>query len=110
MSTSRYDRLCAIVDKAKTEGDQDTDAYATAIEELFVGEPPEWHFWLPDDDRSAGWTNHCYVLQFVCTGRGHTPEQAWADAKSTGQIPDDFQLPETVKAIRGDSEHDVTVS
>jgi hypothetical protein len=77
-------------------------------EEGLCQDAPLWNFWLPDSDRSTGWTNHGYVLQFVCAGRGDTPEEAWASAKR-GEIPDlsvpeDFLLPDTVVAIRKDAE------
>lgn len=69
----------------------------------------QWNFWLPDEDRSSGWTNHCYVLQFVCAGLGDTPAEAWESAKR-GEVPDlafpeGFHLPDNVIAIREDAEH-----
>lgn len=66
-----------------------------------------WNFWLPDEDRSAGWTNHCYVLQYVCDGAGATPDEAWADAKHRGVVPEGFRLPEGLTAIRQDAEEQV---
>lgn len=72
-----------------------------------------WNFWLPDSDRNAGWTNHCYVLQFVAAGAGVTPELAWADAKSGATFPDlavheDFLLEgDAMTAIREDAEQTV---
>lgn len=47
-------------------------------------ERKEWNFYLPDEDRSAGWTNHCYVLQFVCRGFGSDPATAWNEAIDAG--------------------------
>lgn len=84
-------------------------------EEGLTQDPPLWNFWLPDEDRSSGWTNHCYTLQFVCAGRGYTPEEAWASAKR-GEVKDlafphgDFHLPDTVVAIREDAEHKLEVA
>jgi hypothetical protein len=67
-----------------------------------------WNFYLPDEDRSTGWTNHGYVLQFVCAGRGETPADAWASAKRNEipdmGVPEDFLLPEIVTAIRASDE------
>ncbi len=68
--------------------------------------PIPWNFWLPDNDRSSGWTNHCYVLQLVCHGYGATPAEAWEDARSRGEVPDDFRLPDTVVATRWDAERE----
>lgn len=51
-----------------------------------------WSFWLPDEDRNSGWSNHTYCLQFVCEGRGDTIEQAWEDAKARD---DELGLPES---------------
>ena len=67
-------------------------------------ERQEWGFWLPDEDRSAGWTNHCYVLQWVCEGYGDTPAEAWDEAKAAGRVPEGFVLPETLRAIRSRDE------
>jgi hypothetical protein len=72
---------------------------------------PLWNFWLPDEDRSTGWTNHCYVLQFVARGHGDTPEEAWADLVAHGGkgqregVPEQFHLPDNLVAIRDDAEH-----
>jgi hypothetical protein len=95
----------------------------TAVAQAFVNitNPPDstdataWNFWLPDEDRSSGWSNHCYVLQFVCAGKGATPEEAWESAKR-GEIADlafpagAFHLPDTVVAIRADAEHNMEVA
>lgn len=59
---------------------------------------PRWSFWLPDEDRSAGWTNHCYVLQFVVSGIGDTPEEAWGNLREP--VPEDFCLPASLVATR----------
>jgi hypothetical protein len=67
-----------------------------------------WGFWLPDNDRSAGWTNHCYVLQFVCEGEGETPKQAWEDAFARDEVPEEFELPDRVIAIPVDAEVPIT--
>lgn len=64
---------------------------------------PIWNFWLPDDDRSAGWTNHCYVLQFVCGGEGDTPAEAWDNLLPDRPLPGAFIL-EALIAIREDGE------
>lgn len=69
--------------------------------------PARWCFWVPDSDRNAGWTNHCYVHQYVCEGTGATPEEAWADAKANNLVPEGFILPETLTAIRKDAEQHV---
>ena len=37
----------------------------------------KWNFYVPDCDRSTGWTTHGYVLQFVCDGEGATAAEAW---------------------------------
>jgi hypothetical protein len=68
-----------------------------------------WHFYLLDEDRSTGWTNHGYVLQYVCSGEGETPEQAWESAKrgDAGPVPKDFVLPATLIAIREADEYEV---
>src|SRR5262245_25923154 len=71
---------------------------------------PMWAFWLPDEDRSAGWTNHCYTLQFVCRARGQTPEKAWKDALTLDQVPEGFHLPDVLIAIREDRELRVEVT
>jgi hypothetical protein len=41
-----------------------------------MGIPVPWNFWLPDADRSTGWTNHGYALRLVCHGYGATPGDA----------------------------------
>lgn len=64
--------------------------------------PPRWSFYLPDDDRSTGWTNHGYVLQFVCSGIGGTPAKAWENL--TDPVPEQFVLPDQLVAIRDDAE------
>jgi hypothetical protein len=73
-----------------------------------------WNFYLPDEDRSSGWTNHCYVLQFVCAGYGNTPEEAWASAKREEAVdlgfPPEFLLPDSVVAFRDDAEHGLEVA
>jgi hypothetical protein len=89
--------------------------YKNALEERYAAtladEKTKWNFWLPDEDRSAGWTNHCYVLQFVCVGYGATPEEAAREAVTSGRsvddlgVPPDFILPDNVIAIRDDHEH-----
>jgi hypothetical protein len=67
-----------------------------------------WNFYLPDDDRNTGWTNHGYVLQFVCHGNGATPGQAWDEALGAGRIPDRYLIEEPPQvAIRAD--HELTV-
>jgi hypothetical protein len=67
-----------------------------------------WNFYLPDDDRSTGWTNHGYVLQFVCEGRGATPGQAWGEVLAAGRVPDGYIVEEPPQvAIRAD--HELTV-
>lgn len=78
------------------------DSPSSSVPEARV---PEWNFYLPDEDRNAGWTNHCYVLQFVCWGHGPTPEQAWGEAVAAGRIPSGYivEEPPTV-AIRADHE------
>lgn len=72
--------------------------------------PIPWNFWLPDSDRSTGWTNHGYVLQFVCEGHGDSPAEAWDDAVERGDVPDDMALPDRVVAIRADAAHELIVS
>jgi hypothetical protein len=59
-----------------------------------------WNFWLPDSDRSTGWTNHGYALQFVCRGEGRTQVEAWRQAVEQGSVPEGFHLPEELVAIR----------
>ena len=71
--------------------------------------PIPWNFWLPDSDRSTGWTNHGYVLQFVCQGYGVSPAEAWDDAIARGEVPGDLVLPDRVVAIRDDAEHELLV-
>jgi hypothetical protein len=48
------------------------------------------------------------VLQLVCSGLGATPEQAWASARagelSDAPVPEDFELPANLIAIRDDAE------
>jgi len=66
-----------------------------------------WCFWCPDDDRSTGWTNHGYVLQLVCRGRGRTAREAWANAKAAGVVPEDFELGGGGIATREDHEKKV---
>lgn len=79
---------------------------AAAVAALLPDEPaPMWDFYLPDDDRSTGWTNHGYVLQLVCSARGVTAEEAAAAAVA----PDGFHLPESVVAIRRDALADATL-
>jgi hypothetical protein len=51
-----------------------------------------WNFHLPDEDRSTGWTNHGYVLQYVCNGTGDTPQDAWLDALANGNVPEGYQI------------------
>lgn len=68
-----------------------------------------WNFWLPDSDRSTGWTNHGYVLQFVCQGHGRSPSDAWGEAASRGDVPNDLVLPDRVVAIRDDAEQELLV-
>lgn len=66
-----------------------------------------WIFYLPDEDRSTGWTNHGYVLQRVCEGVGETPDEAWADAVARGRVPDapePFADPGGLVAIRENDE------
>lgn len=75
-----------------------------------MGIPVPWNFWLPDADRSTGLSNHGYVLQLVCHGYGATPADAWEDAQSRGHVPDGFELPETVIAIRWSDEQELAVS
>ena len=75
-----------------------------------MGIPVPWNFWLPDTDRSTGWTNHGYVLPLVCHGYGKRPADVWEDAQSRGDIPDAFELPDTVIATRWDAEHELRVS
>jgi hypothetical protein len=73
----------------------------------------KWNFWLPDSDRSCGWTNHGYVLQFVCAGNGATPEEAWQSAKrgelANLGVPEEFLMPDSVVAIREDAERPLEV-
>lgn len=71
--------------------------------------PVAWNFWLPDSDRSTGWTNHGYVLQFVCQGRGTSPAEAWDDAASRGDVPEELTEPDGVVAIRDDAASDLFV-
>lgn len=74
----------------------------------------KWNFWLPDSDRSTGWTNHGYVLQFVCAGYGDTPDAAWESAKRAEVdglgVPEGFHLPDTVVAIREGAEWPLEVT
>lgn len=97
--------------KWRVETDALIRAERASCNELRYG--PRWNFWLPDEDRSTGWTNHGYVLQFVCAGYGHTPEEAWESAKRGDApdcgVPEDFELPEGLTAIRDDAERSVTV-
>ena len=51
---------------------------------------PKWNLYLSDSDRNAGWTNHCYVLQYVCSGVGHTPRRAWEEALDSGNVPEGY--------------------
>ncbi|HTB50085.1 MAG TPA: hypothetical protein VK701_03840 [Solirubrobacteraceae bacterium] len=70
----------------------------------------EWNFYLPDEDRNAGWTNHCYTLQFVCNGFGTGPATAWKEAIAAHRVPDGYDLaePPTV-AIQAEHEHEVDI-
>lgn len=54
-------------------------------------EPTYWTFWLADSDRSAGWTNHCFILQYVCQGFGLTALQAAQEATARGAVPEGFE-------------------
>lgn len=92
--------------------DQNGDVVAVFKDNLgtLPGPVREWNFWLPDEDRSAGWTNHCYVLQFVCAGKGETIAEAWTHAivRNDGrQVPEDFHLPEGLIAIPTSAERRV---
>ena len=40
----------------------------------------EWGFYVVDQDRSWGWSNHVCTLGCVCLGYGETPEAGWAEA------------------------------
>jgi hypothetical protein len=81
----------------------DSAASATPDAEVHV-----WNFYLPDDDRSTGWTNHGYVLQFVCEGHGATPGQAWDEVLAAGRIPDGYVVEEPPEvAISADHEQTV---
>lgn len=75
-----------------------------------AGVPTPWNFWLPDADRSTGWSNHGYVLQFVCQGFGVTPGSAWDDAICRGEVPTDLLRPGRVIAIREDAERELLVA
>ena len=68
-----------------------------------------WKFYLPDGDRSTGWDNHGYVLQYVCEGYGGDPAGAWQFALDHGLVPDAFQLPDDLVAIRQDAVHKIHV-
>ena len=57
-------------------------------------EAMEWNFYLPDEDRNAVWTNHCYILQFVCNGFGADPAAAWKEALAEGRVPEDYDVAE----------------
>lgn len=54
--------------------------------------PVPWNFWLPDADRSTGWTNHGYVLQLVCHGYGTTPAEAWKTRDRAVTCPSDSNV------------------
>ena len=71
--------------------------------------PTAWNFWLPDSDRSTGWTNHGYVLQFVCQGHGSSPSDAWDEAASRGGVPEALGFPDRVVAIRDDASLDLVL-
>ena len=67
------------------------------------------NFYLPDTDRSSGWSNHTYVLQFVCQGAGGTYREAWEAAKAAKAepflgVPEGFLLPEDLVAIEQSAE------
>ena len=49
-----------------------------------------WQFYLSDADRNSGWSNHTFVLQYVCSGTGPTPQEAWEDAIANGRVPDGY--------------------
>jgi hypothetical protein len=70
---------------------------------------PKWNFYLPDEDRSSGWSNHTYCLQFVCEGYGHAAQAAAGEAVMAGRVPEGFLLPEGVVAIRDDFEGSATL-
>jgi hypothetical protein len=72
--TARLAELVLALDEWRSKG-----GFAPAAAPASTDETDEtkWNFWLPDSDRSCGWTNHGYVLQFVCAGNGATPEEAW---------------------------------
>jgi hypothetical protein len=108
--TARLAELVLALDEWRSKG-----GFAPAAAPASTDETDEtkWNFWLPDSDRSCGWTNHGYVLQFVCAGNGATPEEAWQSAKR-GEIadlgvPEDFLLPDSVVAIREDAERPLEV-
>lgn len=70
---------------------------------------PVWNFWLPDDDRSCGWTNHGYVLQLVMRGTGNTADEAMAEAVDAGRVPDEFFPEPSLIATRDDAEQPVSM-
>lgn len=72
---------------------------------------PKWNLYLSDDDRSTGWTNHCFVLQYVGQGEGDTPQQAWDQLKASGGVAEGYLLDEPPNyAIPAEHEHEVALA
>ena len=72
-----------------------------------MAEKPTWTFWLPDADRSTGWTNHGYVWQRVCDGVGDTVKEAWRNALEEDCVPPEFELPESLIATKVQDEREL---
>ncbi len=87
-----YDRLCGILDAAKVEGDQDTDAYASAILELFTADVPEGRFPVQPTNRISDWRDLGFALDLVLYGYGHTRSEAWTDATTKASALKGFEL------------------
>jgi hypothetical protein len=107
MPTTTIDDLKEIAgyDEMSDTGVDSLIDYKNLLEERLGGSMPtddtEWLFWTPDSDRNAGWTNHCYVLQHVVTGKGKTPEEAWRAIEFADEVPEGWHR-ERVTAIRRD--------
>lgn len=75
-----------------------------------AAERVQWNFYLPDEDRTVGWTNHCYVLQFVCHGVGDDPATAWKEAVAAGRIPEHYASGPPTVAIKSEAEQVVDLA
>lgn len=108
---ARHAKAESLADMAEQLADiADRNVKMLAIALGTVDTRPEWHFYLPDTDRSLGWTSHGNVLQLVAVGRGDTAFEAWDTIKLRGDVPEAFELPESVVAIRDDAIEPLEVS